>query len=45
MLKSNARQVTLFYKNTIIANTIPTFKMKKEISNSTLGLITGIRQI
>lgn len=31
------------YKNTIIAYMIPTFKMQKEISSSTLKVVTGIR--
>lgn len=31
------------YKNTIIAYMIPTFKRQKEISSSTLRVITGMR--
>lgn len=32
------------HKNTINANTIPSFKIKKKITSFTLGVITGIRQ-
>lgn len=31
-------------KSTINANTIPSFKIKKEITSFTLGVIRGIRQ-